>query len=113
LPCDEKQPEECCVCLDNTKTTTPCGHKLCIVCWDKVKVLKTKLPCPICRSNLRQREALQHLFPEGYVGLDNVYQEFYDEEEGEDERDDEMDDYGDGEVNINVNFTIDFDSDDE
>lgn len=107
LPCDQERPEECCVCLDTTKTTTHCGHKLCVVCWDKVKVLKQKLPCPICRSNLRQREQLQHLFPEGYIGLDNMYQDFYDEEDdGEDGQDDEHDD-----INISVNFTIDFVSD--
>ena len=70
--------DECCVCLDDTKTTTPCGHKLCVACWVNIKMVKRRLPCPICRENLRQREKLSHLFPLGYIGLDNLYEDFYD-----------------------------------
>jgi hypothetical protein len=70
--------EECCVCLETTKTTTPCGHKLCVMCWGNIRMIRRRLPCPICRENLRQREKLAHLFPPGFVGLDNLYSDFYD-----------------------------------
>jgi hypothetical protein len=70
--------EECCVCLDVTKTTTPCGHKLCVVCWGNIRMVRRRLPCPICRENLRQREKLAHLFPPGFIGLDNLHADFYD-----------------------------------
>ena len=59
LPCDEEHPEECSVCLDTTKTTTPCGHKLCVSCWSSIKKKRetqapSVLPCPICRDDLFQ-----------------------------------------------------------
>jgi hypothetical protein len=75
LLCHQLQPEDCCVCLDTTKTTTPCGHKLCISCWNSIKVYQNKLPCPICRTNLRQREALAYLFPKGFIGIDDYEQD--------------------------------------
>ena len=78
LPCGEGNGEECCVCLDTTKTVTPCGHKLCVICWGHIKMICRRLPCPICRENLRQRERLAHLFPPGFIGLDNLYADFYD-----------------------------------
>ena len=82
LPCDEVDGngdgEECCVCLDTTKTVTPCGHKLCVICWGHIKMIRRRLPCPICRENLRQRERLAHLFPPGFIGLDNLHADFYD-----------------------------------
>ena len=78
LPCGEGEGEECCVCLDVTKTTTPCGHKLCVVCWGNIRMVRQRLPCPICRENLRQREKLAHLFPPGFIGLDNLHADFYD-----------------------------------
>ena len=71
LGCDHDHPEECCVCLDTTKTTTPCGHKLCVMCWDKIKKNVRELPCPMCRANLRNRKAVQHIYPEGWVGPDD------------------------------------------
>lgn len=70
--------EECCVCLETTKTTTPCGHKLCMMCWGNIRMIRRRLPCPICRENLRQREKLAHLFPLGFIGLDNLHADFYD-----------------------------------
>jgi hypothetical protein len=70
--------DECCVCLDATKTTTPCGHKLCVMCWVNIRMIRRRLPCPICRENLRQREKLAHLFPPGFIGLDNLHADFYD-----------------------------------
>lgn len=82
LPCVEGdgdvEGDECCVCLDATKTTTPCGHKLCVMCWVNIKMIHQRLPCPICRENLRQREKLAHLFPPGFIGLDNLHADFYD-----------------------------------
>jgi hypothetical protein len=78
LPCGEGEGEECCVCLDVTKTTTPCGHKLCVVCWGNIRMVRRRLPCPICRENLKQREKLAHLFPPGFIGLDNLHADFYD-----------------------------------
>jgi hypothetical protein len=59
IPCDEENPEECSVCLDTTKTTTPCGHKLCVSCWSSIKKKRetqasSVLPCPICRDDLYQ-----------------------------------------------------------
>ena len=58
VPCDEKHPEECSVCLDTTKTTTPCGHKLCISCWCQIKPKGRELPCPICRADLLQSKKI-------------------------------------------------------
>jgi len=75
---EEGDVEECCVCLETTKTTTPCGHKLCVVCWGNIRMIRRRLPCPICRENLRQREKLAHLFPPGFIGLDNLHADFYD-----------------------------------
>jgi hypothetical protein len=52
VPCDENQADDCCVCLEVTKTTTPCGHKLCVACWCQVKLNEDELHCPICRTDL-------------------------------------------------------------
>lgn len=78
LPCGDGDGDECCVCLDATKTTTPCGHNLCVMCWGNIRMIRRRLPCPICRENLRQREKLAHLFPPGFIGLDNLHADFYD-----------------------------------
>lgn len=37
--------EICCVCREETTTTTKCGHTLCIICWQTLK----KNKCPICQ----------------------------------------------------------------
>ena len=63
IPCDEENPEECSVCLDTTKTTTPCGHKLCVACWSSIKKKRetqapSVLPCPICRDDLFHTEKI-------------------------------------------------------
>lgn len=58
VPCDDAHPEECSVCLDTTKTTTPCGHKLCVDCWSKLKRNEDELPCPICRDDLFQMKKI-------------------------------------------------------
>ena len=39
--------ENCCVCLEPTKTKTLCVHTICIPCWTKID----KKTCPICRQN--------------------------------------------------------------
>lgn len=50
---------ECCVCAEDTLTTTNCcGNKLCYYCWDKIKEKVdddriAELPCPMCRKDLR------------------------------------------------------------
>ena len=36
----------CCVCGDETNTTTICKHHLCVGCWNKLD----KLTCPCCRA---------------------------------------------------------------
>ena len=58
VPCHEEHPEECSVCLDTTKTTTPCGHKLCVSCWCQIKLKGRELPCPICRVDLFQSKKI-------------------------------------------------------
>ena len=58
VPCDEKHPEECCVCLEVTKTTTSCDHKLCVECWCLIKPNGIELPCPICRADLFQSKVI-------------------------------------------------------
>jgi hypothetical protein len=44
-----KESEQCSVCIEPTKTKTPCNHSLCYPCWAK---LKTKI-CPLCRDELQ------------------------------------------------------------
>jgi hypothetical protein len=41
---------ECCVCQEKTVTKTPCGHKLCILCWSIIN--ETKPRCPMCRMKI-------------------------------------------------------------
>jgi hypothetical protein len=42
----------CCVCGDETNTTTICKHHLCVGCWNKLD----KLTCPCCRSCVKYTE---------------------------------------------------------
>jgi hypothetical protein len=92
LPCDEEHPEECSVCLDVTKTTTPCGHKLCVACWSMLKRNGNELPCPICREDLFQTRKIfgEGRLPVGHNGSDD---EDYDETEDWPDSDDDSDDY--------------------
>jgi len=39
-------PSECCICYENTRRVTPCGHALCSSCMDQLK----KQDCPYCRQ---------------------------------------------------------------
>ncbi len=47
---DTKQIDVCPVCLEQTKTKTPCNHTLCIPCWQKIKQENKK--CPLCRDSI-------------------------------------------------------------
>lgn len=47
-----KESEQCSVCLEETKTRTPCSHVLCLICWSKIKSIEGIKPCPICREEL-------------------------------------------------------------
>lgn len=44
--------DNCCVCLESTKTKTLCGHYICIPCWTKIP----KSKCPICRQSTNGEE---------------------------------------------------------
>jgi Zinc finger, C3HC4 type (RING finger) len=94
LPCDEEHPEECSVCLDTTKTTTACGHKLCVACWSSIKRNGHELPCPICREDLFQTRKVygDDAFPVGHNDSDS---EDYDETEDWSDSDDESEDDSD------------------
>jgi hypothetical protein len=85
VPCDEEHPEECSVCLDTTKTTTPCGHKLCLSCWSQIKLKGRELPCPICRADLFQSKKID-------VKDDHVDYDIADAEGAYDDSDDDSDD---------------------
>jgi len=86
VPCDEDTPEECSVCLDTTKTATPCGHKLCVSCWGQIKKKGSEMPCPICRADLIQSKKF---------GIEE-YDDDDDEDDDEQEEDDYVDPYGFG-----------------
>jgi len=85
VPCDEKHPEECSVCLDTTKTTTPCGHKLCVSCWCQIKPKGRELPCPICRADLLQSKKIR-------IIDSRVDEDLADNENVDDDSDDDSDD---------------------
>jgi len=55
----ETNIKECCVCYEETKTLTNCGHPLCYECHSKIKatedeenVGETCKHCPICRKDI-------------------------------------------------------------
>ena len=90
VPCDEKHPEECSVCLDTTKTTTPCGHKLCVSCWCQIKINGRELPCPICRADLLQAKKIGIIdsrVDEDIAFWNNNDVDIHDEDEDEDDYD--------------------------
>lgn len=45
-----KEEEQCCVCIESTKTRTSCDHVLCLICWSKIKGDEKR--CPICRQTI-------------------------------------------------------------
>jgi len=94
LPCDEEHPEECSVCLDTTKTTTACGHKLCVACWSSIKRNGDELPCPICRDDLFQTRKVygEDVMPVGHNDSDSEdYDEWSDSDDDEDDEDSDDD----------------------
>lgn len=63
--------ENCCVCFERTRSKTKCGHPLCYVCWDKIKLKdehgeeegsdddgdeEYRKPCPLCRQCIEGRD---------------------------------------------------------
>lgn len=91
VPCDEKNPEECSVCLDTTKTTSPCGHKLCVSCWCQIKINGRELPCPICRADLLQAKKIgiiDRSVDEDVADNQNVDDDYDDWDISEDDDDD-------------------------
>jgi len=42
---------KCSVCYDHTLTTTPCGHDICLPCWEKLD----KKKCPCCREDIQYK----------------------------------------------------------
>jgi len=104
VPCDEKHPEECSVCLDTTKTTTPCGHKLCVSCWCKIKPKGRELPCPICRADLLQSKKIGIIDSrvDDDVAVNEGEYDDYDETEDWSDSDDDLPDLVD-------NFEEDYD----
>jgi hypothetical protein len=92
VPCDEEHPEECSVCLDTTKTTTACGHKLCVACWSSIKRNGDELPCPICREDLFQTRKVygEGVMPVGHNDSDS--EDDYDWSDSDDQDDEDSDD---------------------
>jgi hypothetical protein len=92
VPCDEEHPEECSVCLDTTKTTTACGHKLCVACWSSIKRNGDELPCPICREDLFQTRKVygEGVMPVGHNDSDS--EDDYDWSDYDDQDDEDSDD---------------------
>jgi hypothetical protein len=41
-----KKDDECCVCMEKTRTKTDCKHSLCIGCWSQLQ----KRCCPMCKT---------------------------------------------------------------
>jgi hypothetical protein len=92
VPCDEKHPEECSVCLEVTKTTTSCGHKLCVECWCLIKPNGIELPCPICRADLFQSKVIgihDSRVQDDVVDNENVDNDSDDDDDDDDDSDDD------------------------
>jgi hypothetical protein len=85
------ESEECSVCLDLTKSITPCGHKLCVSCWCQIKINGRELPCPICRADLLQSKKI------GIINsrIDQDIAEENDDDDFDDDDDDDWDDSDD------------------
>jgi hypothetical protein len=45
--------QDCCVCMEKTKTRTSCGHAVCLPCRYALK----KEICPMCRTKLNPEES--------------------------------------------------------
>jgi len=81
----DKEPDTCCVCFDSTKTTTICRHKLCVFCWNNIKNNGRHLPCPICRTNLKNINTKTLIGNQNVNNIDMYYVTDSDSEEQEDE----------------------------
>ena len=62
----ETDINECCVCYEETKTLTECGHPLCYECHSKIKEINNGegdeyKQCPICRKNIDWKNINGHL----------------------------------------------------
>jgi hypothetical protein len=92
VPCSQEHQEECSVCLELTKTTTSCGHKVCVSCWCQIKPKGRELPCPICRADLFQSKKIGII--DSRVDHDVADNEDDNDDESDDEwyNDDESDD---------------------
>jgi hypothetical protein len=99
VPCSSNS-EECSVCLELTKTTTPCGHKVCVSCWCQIKPKGRELPCPICRADLFQAKKFGII--DSRVEDDIVFIDPYDDDsdylDDSDEDDDFDDDFDDSDI---------------
>ena len=51
----KRQHNECCVCNTITVTKTHCGHTLCVLCHDKLKLPN----CPMCRTSLQHDDGME------------------------------------------------------
>ena len=93
VPCS-LDSEECSVCLDLTKTTTSCGHKLCVSCWCQIKLKGRELPCPICRADLLQSKKLGIIDSrvEDDLENDDSDDDYYDDDDDDYYYDDDDDD---------------------
>jgi len=103
VPCSSNS-EECSVCLELTKTTTPCGHKVCVSCWCQIKPKGRELPCPICRADLFQAKKFgiiysrvedDIVFIDPYDDDDDYYYDDDDDDDDDDKDDDDDDDNDD------------------
>jgi len=114
VPCSSNS-EECSVCLELTKTTTPCGHKVCVSCWCQIKPKGRELPCPICRADLFQAKkfGIIHSRVEDDIIFIDPYDDddyYYDDDDDDDGDDDDDDDDDDNDDNDDEPDPIEFPS---
>jgi len=112
VPCS-LDSEECSVCLDTTKTTTSCGHKLCVSCWCQIKLKGRELPCPICRADLFQSKKIgvKDSGVDEDIAVwnnDSEYDECEDWSDSDDDSDDSDDPY-DFPIDVVIAMTLDLD----
>lgn len=84
------ESEECSVCLDLTKSITPCGHKLCVSCWCQIKPKGRELPCPICRADLLQSKKIGIIDSRVDEDIENVHDDSDDDQDEWDVSDDDI-----------------------
>jgi len=109
MTCRGELADDCCVCLDSTKTTTLCGHKLCVMCWGKIKKNCRDIPCPICRKNLTNREEIAHLYPNGMATGPDAESEEIDWSDDEEDEEDEQDAFLNREIEVDLDLGFGYD----